>query len=90
MSDIIGIPKGLKKVETRITTAKIVDHAGWTLSKGQRFFVLEMTQMKRPAGFSIPIAIDNGFEDDDCYPVTGISEDDFYFATKKEKSMNKN
>ena len=87
---MIGIPKGLKRVGIRKTTADVVDHEGWTLSKGQRFFVLKLVGMKRPKGFSIPIAIDNGFEDDDCYPVTGISEDDFYFATKKEKSMNKN
>ena len=82
---MVGIPKGLKKVGIRKTTAEVVDHAGWTLSKGQRFFVLELKSMKRPKGFSIPIAVDNGFEDDDCYPVTGISEEDFENLTKESK-----
>ena len=53
MSDTIGIPKGLRKVGIRKTTAEVVDHAGWTLSKGQRFFVLEMKSMRRPKGFSV-------------------------------------
>ena len=85
MSDTIGIPEGLRKVGIRKTTAEVVDHAGWTLLKGQRFFVLELKTMKRPKGFSIPIAIDNGFEDDDCYPVTGISEEDFNNLTKESE-----
>ena len=82
---MVGIPKGLRKVEIRKTTAEVVDHAGWTLSKGQRFFVLEMVKMKRPKGFSVPVAIDNGFEDDACYPITGISEKDFNNLTEESE-----
>ena len=85
MSDTIGIPKGLRKVGIRKTTAEVVDHAGWTLSKGQRFFVLELKSMKRPKGFSVPVAIDNGFEDDACYPITGISEEDFNNLTEESE-----
>ena len=82
---MVVIPNGLRKVEIRKTTAEVIDHAGWTLSKGQRFFVLEMVKMKRPKGFSVPVAIDNGFEDDACYPVTGISEEDFNNLTEESE-----
>ena len=41
--------------------------------------------MRRPKGFSIPVAIDNGFEDDACYPITGISEEDFNNLTEESE-----
>ena len=47
--------------------------------------VLELKNVKRPEGFSILIAVDNGFEDDDCYPVTGISEEDFNNLTEESE-----
>ena len=82
---IIGIPEGCKKVGIRETTADVVDNQGWTLTEGQRFFVLELKNVKRPEGFSILIAVDNGFEDDACYPVTGISEEDFNNLTEESE-----
>ena len=39
---MIGIPFGYKKVGIRETTADVVDNQGWTLTEGQRFFVLEL------------------------------------------------
>ncbi len=81
---MIGIPKGFKKAGAGRTLADITDVEGWTLSKGQRFFVLEM-KIKRPVGFPVNIAIDNGFNNDASYPITAISEDDFNNKTKKEK-----
>ena len=82
---MIGIPFGYKKVGIRETTADVVDNQGWTLTEGQRFFVLELKNVKRPEGFSILIAVDNGFEDDDYYPVTGISEEDFDNLTEESE-----
>jgi hypothetical protein len=82
---MIGIPKGFKKVGVRKATADITDCKGMILSKGQRFFVLELKKMKRPKGFSIIIAVDNGFEDDNRYPVTGISEEDFANLTEESE-----
>jgi|TARA_R100001530_G_scaffold29542_1_gene23272 hypothetical protein len=84
---MIGIPKGFKKAGAGRTLADITDVKGWTLSKGQRFFILEM-KTKRPAGFPINIAIDNGFNNDASYPITAISEDDFKGLTKKENLDN--
>ena len=81
---MIGIPKGFKKVGVRNTTADITDVQGWILSKGQRFFVLEMKK-ERPSGFPINIAVDNGFENDAMFPVTAINEDDFDNLTKESK-----
>ena len=81
---MIGIPKGFKKVGVRKTTADITDVEGWILSKGQRFFVLEM-KMERPSGFPVNIAVDNGFEDDAMFPVTAINEEDFDSLTKELK-----
>ena len=78
----IGIKKGFKKTGTRVATAEITDIMGCTLSKGQVFFVLEM-KMKRPSGFPVNIAIDNGTGDDALYPVTAISEDDYINKTKE-------
>lgn len=79
---MIGIPEGFTKAGTRITTSEITDVEGWTLSKGQKFFVLEM-EMERPSGIPVNIAIDNGFNDDAMFPVTAISERDFNSLTKK-------
>tara|TARA_R100001244_G_scaffold125726_1_gene95727 strand:- start:105 stop:371 length:267 start_codon:yes stop_codon:yes gene_type:complete len=84
MSNTIGIPDGFKKTGIRITTEEITDVQGWTLSKGQKFFVLEM-RMKRPPGFPVNIAVDNGFEDDAMFPVTAIDEDDFDNLTQEVK-----
>jgi len=84
---MIGIPKGFKKAGAGRTLADITDVKGWTLSKGQRFFILDM-KTKRPAGFPINIAIDNGFNNDASYPITAISEDDFKGLTKKENLDN--
>ena len=82
MSNTIGIPEGFKKTGTRVTTAEITDVQGWTLSKGQKFFVLEM-KLERPPGFPVNIAIDNGFENDGMFPVTAIDEDDFDSLTQE-------
>ena len=81
---MIGIPIGFTKAGTRVTTSEITDVEGWTLSKGQKFIVLEMS-VSRPEGCGMPvnIAIDNGFNDDAMFPVTSISENDFNSLTKK-------
>jgi len=79
---MIGIPKGFKKAGVRKATVDITDVEGWTLSKGQRFIVLEM-KMKRPSGFPVNIAVDNGSEDDAMFPITAINEDDFDSSTKE-------
>ena len=84
---MIGIPKGFKKTEVRRTTAEIPDEQGYKLSKGQRFFVLEMRNgLKRPTGeyYPVNIAIDNGFDDDSMFPMTTLSEIDFYNSTEVE------
>jgi hypothetical protein len=83
---MIGIPKGFKKAGVRVASADIVDIQGWTLSKGQKFFVLEM-KMERPSGFPVNIAIDNGFKDDAMFPVTAINESDLNNLTEKEKAQ---
>jgi len=85
MSNTIGIPDGFKKTGTRVTTSEITDVQGWTLSKGQKFFVLEM-RMERPSGFPVNIAIDNGFDNDAMFPVTAIDEDDFDSLTQEVKA----
>ena len=82
---MIGIPKGFKRGGAGRTLADIIDVEGWTLRKGQRFFVLEM-KIERPAGFPVNIAIDNGFNNDASYPITAISEDDFKNLTKIGKT----
>jgi hypothetical protein len=83
-TDMIGIPSGFKKCGYRITTAEITDVQGWTLAKGQCFFVLEMS-IERPSGFPVNIAVDNGFEDDAMFPITAIDESYFLNQTKEEK-----
>ena len=68
--------KGFKKTGKRIATAEITDVKGWTISKGQKFIVLEI-KVKRPSGFPINIAVDNGLDNDTMFPVTAINEYDF-------------
>ena len=78
---MIGISKEFKKVGARVTTDEIIDVQGWTLKKGQKFIVLEL-KTKRPSGFPVNIAIDNGFNES-MFPVTAIDEDDFNNLSKK-------
>ena len=78
---MIGISKGFKKVGTRETTDEITDVQGWTLKKGQKFVVLEL-KTKRPSGFPVNIAIDNGF-DESMFPITAIDENDFNDLSKE-------
>jgi hypothetical protein len=73
--------KGFKKTGKRIATAEITDVKGWTISKGQKFIVLEI-KVKRPSGFPINIAIDNGFSES-MFPLTAIDEDDFNNLSKE-------
>ena len=83
---MIGIPKGFKKVGVRKATADITDCKGMILSKGQRFFVLELKKMKRPKGFSIIIAVDNGFEDDVIAQLSEVIK----FLKKEYKAITGN